>query len=214
MGKELMNTLNYQIRRVESFYDTSTNLEEVLEEIEKNISNKQEELRVIQDSSGYYKKSQDILYEKSVGSLKKLIDSALSFIFYDKNYEIIINLEDKRGAKNLNFFLKDLDNDLEVSLKNGCGNGVRSVVSAILNLFVLVNKGSKYLFLDEKYSYISSDYLENFFMFLKKICDDKDITIVIITHDPRFLDYADYTYRVADGYVVSDHSLMLKELKK
>lgn len=214
MGKELMNTLNYQIRRIESFYDTSTNLEEVLEEIEKNISNKQEELRVIQDSSGYYKKSQDILYEKSVGSLKKLIDSALSFIFYDKNYEIIINLEDKRGAKNLNFFLKDLDNDLEVSLKNGCGNGVRSVVSAILNLFVLVNKGSKYLFLDEKYSYISSDYLENFFMFLKKICDDKDITIVIITHDPRFLDYADYTYKVADGYVVSDHSLMLKELKK
>jgi len=163
---------------------------------------------VIQDSSGYYKKSQDILYEKSVGSLKKLIDSALSFIFYDKNYEIIINLEDKRGAKNLNFFLKDLDNDLEVSLKNGCGNGVRSVVSAILNLFVLVNKGSKYLFLDEKYSYISSDYLENFFMFLKKICDDKDITIVIITHDPRFLDYADYTYKVADGYVVSDHSLI------
>lgn len=214
MGKELMNTLNYQIRRIESFYDTSTNLEEVLEEIEKNISNKQEELRVIQDSSGYYKKSQDILYEKSVGSLKKLIDSALSFIFYDKNYEIIINLEDKRGAKNLNFFLKDLDNDLEVSLKNGCGNGVRSVVSAILNLFVLVNKGSKYLFLDEKYSYISSDYLENFFMFLKKICDDKDITIVIITHDPRFLDYADYTYKVADGYVVSDHSPMLKELKK
>lgn len=214
MGKELMNTLNYQIRRIESFYDISTNLEEVLEEIEKNISNKQEELRVIQDSSGYYKKSQDILYEKSVGSLKKLIDSALSFIFYDKNYEIIINLEDKRGAKNLNFFLKDLDNDLEVSLKNGCGNGVRSVVSAILNLFVLVNKGSKYLFLDEKYSYISSDYLENFFMFLKKICDDKDITIVIITHDPRFLDYADYTYKVADGYVVSDHSLMLKELKR
>jgi len=208
VGKELMNTLNYQIRRIESFYDTSTNLEEVLEEIEKNISNKQEELRVIQDSSGYYKKSQDILYEKSVGSLKKLIDSALSFIFYDKNYEIIINLEDKRGAKNLNFFLKDLDNDLEVSLKNGCGNGVRSVVSAILNLFVLVNKGSKYLFLDEKYSYISSDYLENFFMFLKKICDDKDITIVIITHDPRFLDYADYTYKVADGYVVSDHSLI------
>ena len=208
MGKELMNTLNYQIRRIESFYDTSTNLEEVLEEIEKNISNKQEELKVIQDSSGYYKKSQDILYEKSVGSLKKLIDSALSFIFYDKNYEIIINLEDKRGAKNLNFFLKDLDNDLEVSLKNGCGNGVRSVVSAILNLFVLVNKGSKYLFLDEKYSYISSDYLENFFMFLKKICDDKDITIVIITHDPRFLDYADYTYKVADGYVVSDHSLI------
>ena len=203
-----MNTLNYQIRRIESFYDTSTNLEEVLEEIEKNISNKQEELKVIQDSSGYYKKSQDILYEKSVGSLKKLIDSALSFIFYDKNYEIIINLEDKRGAKNLNFFLKDLDNDLEVSLKNGCGNGVRSVVSAILNLFVLVNKGSKYLFLDEKYSYISSDYLENFFMFLKKICDDKDITIVIITHDPRFLDYADYTYKVADGYVVSDHSLI------
>ena len=51
-------------------------------------------------------------------------------------------------------------------------------------------------------------------MFLKKICDDKDITIVIITHDPRFLDYADYTYKVADGYVVSDHSPNVKGIEE
>lgn len=202
--QDLILTLDYRLKRYNSFKLVSNNISNVVSDIKDEIIEEETKLKTIQDSSIYYKKSQDILYEKSVGSLKKLIDSALNFIFYDKNYEIIINLEDKRGTKNLNFSLKDLDNDFEVSLKNGCGNGVRSVVSSILNLFVLINKGSKYLFLDEKYSYISSSYLENFFIFLRNICKEKELHIVIVTHDERFLEYADKRIVVCDGVVRSE----------
>ena len=185
---DILNTLNYRIKRLTSFKETISYVESNNNSIKNEIENKEEELKTIQQSGIYYKKSQDILYEKSIGALKELINSALKFIFYDKNYEIIINLEDKRGTKNLSFGLKDLDNEFEVNLKNGCGNGIRSVVSAILNLFVILSKDSNILILDEKYSYLSSDYIEPFFIFLSKMCIERNLRIVIITHDPRFID--------------------------
>ena len=198
---DILNTLNYRIKRLTSFKETISYVESNNNSIKNEIENKEEELKTIQQSGIYYKKSQDILYEKSIGALKELINSALKFIFYDKNYEIIINLEDKRGTKNLSFGLKDLDNEFEVNLKNGCGNGIRSVVSAILNLFVILSKDSNILILDEKYSYLSSDYIEPFFIFLSKMCIERNLRIVIITHDPRFMDFADQVYNVSDGRV-------------
>lgn len=198
---DLRATLDYRIKRYQSFMDTKLNLEDSNNTLMEEVNSNDEDLRVIQESAIYYKKSQDILYQRSIGALKDLINSALAFIFRDREYEISINIEDKRGAKNLTFGLKDLDCDFEVSLKNGCGNGVRSVISAILNIFVLLNKNRKVLILDEKYSYISTDYLENFFIFLSKICREKGLRVILISHDPRFIEFAEKVYLVSEGYV-------------
>lgn len=198
---DLLNSLEYRIRRYKSYESTSDILKSGISSLEEEVHNKESELKTIQESAVYYKKSQDILYEKSVGALKELINSALRYVFYNRNYEINIVIEDKRGTKTLSFFLKDLDNDFEVSLKNGCGNGVRSVISAILKLFVLINKGKDILILDEKYSFVSTDYVENLFIFLTKICEEKQIRIVMITHDERFMSFAGKMYRVSNGVV-------------
>jgi hypothetical protein len=200
---DILNTLEYRIRRIKSYESTLTSIKSSIEPSEYEIKNKESELKTVQESAIYYKKSQDILYEKSVGSLRELINSALRYVFYDRNYEINIVIDDKRGTKNLSFFLKDLDNDFEVSLKNGCGNGVRAVISAILKLFVLINNGKEVLVLDEKYSFISASYVENLFVFLTKICEEKELRIVMITHDERFLGFSGKMYRVSEG-VISD----------
>lgn len=199
----LIESLDYRLRRIENLRGREIILKTNLSNLEKELAIKQDNLKIIQESASYYKKSQDIIYEKSIGALRELINKALSFVFYDKNYEIIINLEDKRGTKNLSFGLKDLDRDLEVSLKNGCGNGVRAVISAVLNLFVLISKGSKILILDEKYSHVSGDYIERFYMFLNKLCIEKSLRIVMITHDPRFASFGDVMYNVTDGRIES-----------
>jgi DNA repair exonuclease SbcCD ATPase subunit len=199
----LIESLDYRLRRIDNLRGKESNLKVNLSNLERELDIKQGDLKVIQESASYYKKSQDIIYEKSIGALKELINKALSFVFYDKNYEIIINLEDKRGTKTLSFGLKDLDKDLEVSLKNGCGNGVRAVISAVLNLFVLISKGSKILILDEKYSCVSADYIERFYMFLSKLCVEKSLRIVLITHDPRFISFSDKGYTVIDGRIES-----------
>jgi len=201
MDNNTLLSLDYMIKRHESLTSKAYNMQNSIKLLEDELDMEIEDLGTIQESAVYYKKSQDIIYDKSIGFLKDLINSALKFIFYDKNYEILIELEDKRGTKGLIFKLRDVDKDFEVSLKNGCGNGVRSVVSAILNIFSLVNKGSNFLEVDEKYSYISTEYLGNFFTFLDKLCTEKGLRVSIVTHDPRFLTYADKVYRVDNGRV-------------
>ena len=53
-----------------------------------------------------------------------------------------------------------------------------------------------------------------FFDFLRKLCEDKKLIVVAISHDVRFFDYADKCYLVADGYVKElskDDEVVLEE---
>lgn len=149
-------------------------------------------------SRQYYKKAIDVIYERSIQELKDILNSALCFIFKDKNLEIDVELSDKRG-KSLNFVIKN--NDKRVSLKHGMGMGVKCVVSAILHIYYLQCKNSKILMLDEAYSNISKEYISYFFEFISTLCQKLRFKLVIITHDERFIDYANKVYQVSDGNV-------------
>ena len=130
---------------------------------------------------------------------------------YDKNYNCNLILDDKRGAKTLELTLVDLDEDFEVDLKDGAGQGIRTIISFILKAYYLINKGSRVLFLDEKYSALSEHYVPRFFEFLKKMAEEKGMIVVLITHDTRFMDYADNIYMVNMGNVTKIEGLTTSE---
>ena len=79
--------------------------------------------------------------------------------------------------------------------------GVKTVISAILHMYYLQCKNSKILMLDEKYSAVSEEYVPAFFEFLHQLCEKLDFRIILITHDKRFLDYADKRYIINQGEV-------------
>ena len=83
-----------------------------------------------------------------------------------------------------------------------------------MKTFYLLNQDSNILLVDEKYSYLSDQYIPRFFDFLRKLCEDKKLIVVAISHDVRFFDYADKCYLVADGYVKElskDDEVVLEE---
>jgi energy-coupling factor transporter ATP-binding protein EcfA2 len=82
------------------------------------------------------------------------------------------------------------------------GMGVKCVISAILHIYFLQCKNSKILLLDEAYSNISKEYVADFFDFLYKLCEKLQFKIVLITHDERFVDYANKVYRIDQGRVL------------
>ena len=53
--------------------------------------------------------------------------------------KIKLELEDKRGAKTLNLALIDNEKGFEVDLKDGVGQGVRTIISFVLKAYYLVN---------------------------------------------------------------------------
>lgn len=196
---EIIGSLNYLSRRMNELENVKKSLCEQLQSYEAKLANMQETVEVIQETRQYYRKAIDMVYEKSVGELEKTLNAAISFIFEDKDYYLRLNLEDKRG-KSLQLDLEDSKGNA-INIKDGVGMGVRTIISAILQIFYLTSKGSYTLFIDEKYSYISESYVQRFFEFLSKLCKQTGFKLIVISHDPRFFDYADSVISVNDGVV-------------
>ena len=191
-----LKRISYTLENVEK---SSINNKIKLSNLENNLTEYQNKMNLVIESRQYYKKAIDIIYEKSVQELTDVLNSALRYIFKDRNLEVDVVLSDKRG-KSLSFVIKD-DGNL-VSLKRGMGMGVKCVISAILHIYFLQCKNSKILLLDEAYSNISKEYVADFFDFLYKLCEKLEFKIVLITHDERFVDYANKVYRIDQGKVI------------
>lgn len=192
---EELKSCKYKLDSVTSSIQTA---ESKIQTINENLQVFDRQLKGIQESKQYYKKAIDIIYERSVQELKDVMNCALNHIFVDKNLEMDIELSDKRG-KSLTFVIKR--NGKRVNLKRGMGMGVKCVISAILHIYYLQCKNSRILMLDEAYSNISKEYVANFFEFLSKLCKKLEFTVILITHDERFIQYADKVYSISDGYV-------------
>ena len=149
------------------------------------------------------------LYEESIVALKDTLNVALKYVMFDKNYSANLVLEDQRGSKSLSIYLVDDDDGFEVDLKDGVGQGVRTIISFVLKSYYLLNQNSKVLFLDEKYSALSSHYVPRFYEFMKKFCEEHDFIVVMISHIENQIEQADKIYYLNDG-VISQENIETK----
>ena len=130
--------------------------------------------------------------------LEELLTIGLKKIFYDRDYSIQIKVVDKRNTKCVELLLNDGGNLIPVKNANVAG-GVLVVIASIIQIFYIVNlpNVSNKLFLDEQFSQISLQYIDTFIEFVKTLCNETGLSIVLITHDNKFIKYGDRIY-VAD----------------
>lgn len=130
--------------------------------------------------------------------LEELLTIGLKKIFYDRDYSIQIKVVDKRNTKCVELLLNDGGNLIPVKNANVAG-GVLVVIASIIQIFYIVNlpNVSNKLFLDEQFSQISLQYIDTFIEFVKTLCSETGLSIVLITHDNKFTKYGDRIY-VAD----------------
>lgn len=191
---EELQKLNYQI---DSYKEQKLYFLESLAKKQSELVSLSNELLLNAEVKEYYNQAVEIIYQNSIGKLQDSINSALQYIFYDKDFKIIFELGSSR-SKTLKLYLEE--NGRKINLKHGAGAGVRSVVSFIFLVYYLLSKKSyPVLFLDESYYQISSEYVERFFEFIQKIIVEKNFSIIIITHDQRFINYADHRIHIIDG---------------
>ena len=195
-----LNKIKYQIENMEN---QRTQLVTAISQLESQLQEKDKEMQGILEARQFYKKAVDIVYERSVLELKDILNTALTYAFTGRDFEMDIQISDKRG-KSLSFIIKE--NGHPVNLKTGMGMGVKCVISAVLQMYYLQCQNSKILLLDEAYSNISKSYVPNFFDFLRQMCEKLGFTIIIITHDERFLNMGDKTYIFNEGIVTEDET--------
>lgn len=201
MSDYLLESLEYNIRQIEDFSRKKDFIVQNNDKILKSMSNLENKIFELHECKNYYSIAVNEIYEKSIKSLKDTLDTALQFIIHDRDFTSRLLLEDRRGTKTLNISIIDNDEGEEIDLREGTGMGVATIISAILKIFYLLNKDSRILLLDEKYSAVSENYIEKFYDFLRSLCKTKGFTIVLISHDPRQIQYADYIYQISRGVV-------------
>lgn len=183
---------------LETLRQNRTGVSNQIKALESQVESLDKDMALIIESKQFYKKAIDIVYERSVQELKDILNSALSFIYSDRDFEIDIELTDKRG-KSLSFRM--YENGKPVNLKRGTGMGIKCVISAILHIYYLQCKNSKILMLDETYSNIDKEHIPAFFEFVSQMCKNLHFKVIMITHDERFIDYGDKYYRIIQGDV-------------
>ena len=136
----------------------------------------------------------------SIKEMEDFVNHVLGYVFYDEDYSIRLDITNRHN-KSITFYLYDGNKDLETPLRKGNGKGIKAVVSFILLTYYLLRMKSPYIFLDESFVNISAGYVERFFEYVKLLCHKHNMCIALITHDPRFSDFADIVYEVKNGVV-------------
>ena len=200
--KELLDQFNYSIQRLKKLPDNRELIKEQTQNYKKQIQENKDKIVLVQDSRIAYQKAIDVFYEQSIGQLEKLINLGLKQIFFDRSLQIKIELSnEEKKEKSFSFEVIDTVTGEPEDIRDGTGAGVRSVISFIILSYYLMQFNSPYIIADEAYSQISKDYVDGFFQFVHKLCEEENLTFILISHDERFIHYADQIVKVADGKI-------------
>lgn len=189
-----------------SKYDTINNqLNEKLQQKDSLYKDMQFNIKkqtVYEKSIMYMKELIDALSKTHINHLEKLLNSAVKTIFFDKNYEIKLEVSEFRNSNNLTIFLIETLDDgsrVKTDIKDN-GFGLKTIIGFILQVyFIIYNNLSPILFIDEGFSAISSQYICCLKSLLCSLKDKYGFIFVLVAHDTRFIDLADKTYEVRNG---------------
>lgn len=135
---------------------------------------------------------------ESMGSVEQLVTYGLSHVFSDLHLGFRLQIDTKRGAQSVEPRL--IDGAVDAPILDAFGGGPATVVSFLLRLLTVRRLGlAPVLLLDEPFSFTSAQYVEPLARLLRELADAAGVTLVLVTHDRRYLDHATHAYEAVPG---------------
>ena len=130
---------------------------------------------------------------QSTDKIDRLVTHGLRTVFEGEDLEFRTEVERFRGKTAVKFKLKC--DGVEAPLLEAYGGGPLAVAGVLLRVVAIVVLGLKrVILLDESLSFVSAQYTEATSKLLRKLCADLDFTILMVTHNPKFAEFADRHY--------------------
>jgi hypothetical protein len=137
--------------------------------------------------------------------VEELVTEGLQSIF-GPEYEFKMLVDRKRSQVSIDFRLITHwpDRDHVTPLAGARGGGLLAVIGFVLRVVLLSlfkERSRLMLVLDESFGQVSSEYTEPLMHFVKKLIDELGVQVVMVTHDPAWLEVADraYRFRMSEG---------------
>lgn len=177
-GQQIM--LQQQVREAEA----------AVAEIQSSIATEKETLRLLQLSSA-------ATWDTAKGVVEALVTRALQAIFYDKDYKFVVKQEVKRASSSVTFAVAD--EGAELDLVDELGGGIADVVALVLRIAFLTLHRPRirpFLVLDEPLKHLWSGYQPHAAKFLKQVCAELGITLLVVTHQKELAEFADQVFQM------------------
>lgn len=146
---------------------------------------------------------------KYADSFSSVVTEGMKTIFWDQEVTFNVDVQQKHGKVWVEF--NTVQNGVSGQPLESFGGGLSSVQSLILRLLVLLKSGmARYLILDESLAALSADYVPTCAEFLRKMCDELDVNVLLITHNKDFLEHSDVAYQ---AFLSKDETLQLKKIQ-
>jgi DNA repair exonuclease SbcCD ATPase subunit len=191
------------IARIEALLDSRSQLEA-------QIKSLQEEVLVLDRAGAVLNSLGEDRQFKAQTVIESLVTRGLQEIFDDTlSFHILQTVKGKNVA--VEFLVRTtLSNGVVVDtpVMDARGGGLAATIGFLLRVVILLLKNGKdkdnILILDETFAHVSDEYLEGLGAFLREIVEKTGIQIIMVTHQPQFLEYADKAYRfnLIDGRTV------------
>ena len=141
----------------------------------------------------------DRMVLNQVKVIEEVVTEGLQTIFFNLDLRFVVELSTKNSRVSADFFICDGDPDnggIKGPPLESFGGGPASIVSLILRVLTLIRlKRHKLLLLDETLGAVSEDYIETTGQFLKKLSETTALPILMVTHNPSFLDHSTAAYQ-------------------
>ena len=199
-ASEILQELLILKNKVDTYKAKRDKMNSMVKEFLADVEVLKSSKELTESAKQYYLKVIDVCYLSSIKEMEDFVNHVLGYVFVDEEYSVRLDITN-RYNKSITFYFYDAKKELETLLRKGNGKGVKAVSSFILMTYYLLKMKSPYLFLDEAFVNISAGYVERFFEYVKLLCHKYNMCVVLITHDPRFTEYADITYEVYKGTV-------------
>ena len=177
--------------------------------ISNEITSLEDDISLLDKVSSLFKHLLDSLLEDKKQEIQKLVTYGLRTVFTDQDLRFHINIEPKYNTLYTNFKTEQVG-VAEGDVLDSFGGGGVNIESFLLRIITLFQtKLTPFLFLDETFSHVSGEYVENTSVLLSNVCEQLGLTIALITHKEDMLSNADKVYKATSV----KNKLSLSEIK-
>lgn len=181
------------------------------------------EIVTLSDNIGRYSKTGELLHAlmdklvfDQVKAIEHVVTDGLRSIFFDQTLSFETEVGQSRGKIAIDLFIRRADSKREIlgAPLETFGGGVSSIAALTLRLLTLMRlKKFPVLLLDETLSSVGDHYVENTGIFLARFSEEVGIPILLVTHNPSFLDHAKVAYEGFESQEASDPHLGLRRIR-
>lgn len=165
--------------------------------LQNEVANLEQEIDTLDKVSSLFKHLLDALLDEKKQEIQQLVTYGLKTVFTDQDLKFHINIEPKYGSIATSFKTEMVD-VAEGDVLESFGGGIVNVESFLLRIITLFQtKLAPFLFLDETFSNLSDEYVENCSLLLRNLCEKLGLTVFLITHNELMLTNANKVYKAS-----------------